>query len=129
MKKISLILLAMLLFFTSCNVSSPITAVNNFLTLIKNKNYGEACQQMVNAQLKDLNADELKKCRDSFNSQYSRMESFSVQNAIPLNDNQLSQYQVKEGYEVFYTTVVPDNVQHLKIFLVKLNSKWRLISK
>jgi len=126
MKKIILFLISTIL-FTSCSVDSPISATQNFFKLVQDKNYNSACQSMVNSQLQSLDESQLQACEQYFQKDYEQMQSFTVENALPLPAEKLQALKADQGFEVYYTAKLNPEVKHEKTSVVKVGGKHVLV--
>lgn len=129
--KSGLILLSLLL-LTGCRVASPITTTKNFLTQLQKNQWEQAAEMVVvsdKAQLRSLTSEEKQTWISAHQKSLGEIKSFTVQNAVPLQEAQLSQLGGEEGYEIFFELEsAKTGSQHLKTLLVKVDDSWKLLN-
>ncbi|OGD62022.1 hypothetical protein A2160_00455 [Candidatus Beckwithbacteria bacterium RBG_13_42_9] len=130
-----LILLLTGLFLTACQVASPITTTENFLTDLQKEQYLQATnllatQDTANNQpfLRDLNDQEKQAWQENTQKALGKVKQFNVQNTVPLSENELKPYGVKEGYQVFYFLESDlKGSQNLNGLIFRVNGAWKLL--
>jgi hypothetical protein len=123
------ILFAISLFLTACGgIGSPISTTKDFLTLLDNNNYAQACQSIINVQAQALSTKEVSKCEQFYEQEFDDIESFSVQNAVLQSEGKLKQFNATEGFEVYFSIrTTQGHDRNLKAFVVKNNNEWKVV--
>ena len=129
MKKVIIFLLSLIL-LTACSVASPLTVTKQWLEQLE-QNPEQAISLMVikkDNSVQNFSDQDKQDYIKNFEKEYGQITEYSVQNAIPLNEGQLKDYGVTEGYEVYYTQWSKNSGEaHLKILVVKVDGKWKIV--
>jgi len=112
---------------SACSVDSPISVSQNFFKQIQDKNYQIACQSMVNSKAQILTETELKDCVSFYQTNFDQLNSFTIENALPLPAEKLQALGIEQGFEVYYTAKLNPEVKHEKASVVKVNGKHALV--
>ena len=128
--KSALVLLSLLL-LAGCRVASPIITTKDFLTQLQQNQWEQAAEMIVvsdKAQLRSLTSEEKQTWISARQKSLGEVKSFTVQNAVPLQEAQLSQLGSNEGYEIFFELEsAKTGSQHVKTLLVKVDNSWKLL--
>lgn len=124
------VLLSLLIVFilSGCTISSPLTTTSNWLEAVKNSDFTQASQYMVTTQLKPLDNVQLQSFKTEYEQKFVKLQEYSIQNAIPLEQNQLLKLEATEGNTVYYTQVTRKrSSDNMAIIVVKINNQWKII--
>lgn len=134
MKRLIVPILALLggvFFLAGCQVASPITTTQDFLTQLQNGYWEQAAALIVVSEgthIRPLTDQEQQTWVATTKETLGAVTGFTVQNAIPLQEPQLSELGSREGYEVFFELAAAKaGSQHLKAILVKIDESWKLL--
>jgi hypothetical protein len=126
-----LLLLTGAFFLAGCQVASPITTTQDFLTQLQNDHWEQAAPLVVvseGAHIRSLTDQEQQTWAAATKEALGAVTGFTVQNAIPLQEPQLGELGSGEGYEVFFELATTKaGSQHLKAVLVKVDDSWKLL--
>ena len=126
-----LLLLVGWAFLVGCQVASPITTTQDFLSQLQNDDWEQAATSIVTREgspIRPLTSQEQQNWVTTTKETLGVVTSFTVQNAIPLQESQLSELGSGEGYEVFFELVTAKTgSKHLNALLVKVNTSWKLL--
>lgn len=115
-----------------CQVASPINTTKDFLSAIQQNNWEKASGFLVanEGQSVQLLTGPQKQAWIKTNQEkLGKVTGFTVQNTVPLKEDQLAQLGSQEGYQVFFELQSQhQGSQHLDAVIVKHDNSWKLIA-
>lgn len=120
-------------FLTACQISSPLTASDAFLGNLSRGQFDQAltlivAQDKENRQLRSLTEKETQEWLKTTQDRLGTINQYSVENSVPLNEEDLKEFGAIQGYQVFYVLKTEKTgLLNLNFYVFRFGKNWKIL--